>query len=88
MTWCDIYKLADHGAIWYNYAMSTVERSLFDVMPSATPSPAEIAAWDALSRDEQLRRLRASFEDPDCSRVSTMSMAEILESALAKSKHE
>ncbi|MET3612510.1 hypothetical protein ABID16_000815 [Rhizobium aquaticum] len=68
--------------------MSTKEKMHLDVMPSATPSPAEIAAWDALSRDEQLQRLRASFEDPDCSRVGTMTMAEILESALAKSKHE
>lgn len=68
--------------------MSTIEKPHADVMPSATPTPAEIAAWDALSRDEQLRRLRKSFEDPDCSRVSTMTMAEILESALTNSKHE
>ncbi len=68
--------------------MTTIEKPYADVMPSATPSSAEIAAWEALSRDEQLRRLRKSFEDPDCSRVSTMTMAEILESALADSKHE
>jgi hypothetical protein len=47
------------------------------VMPSATPSEAEIAAWRALPRDEQLRRLRLELDHPDCKRVSTASMADI-----------
>jgi hypothetical protein len=33
--------------------------NLSDVMPSATPSEEDIRRWEALPRDEQLRRLRA-----------------------------
>lgn len=48
-----------------------------DVMPSATPSEAEIAAWQALPRDEQLRRMRLALAHPDTSAVSTASMDDI-----------
>jgi hypothetical protein len=53
------------------------------VMPSATPSEAEIAAWQALPRDEQMRRMQAFFADPDCSRVSPNRMDDILKRARA-----
>jgi hypothetical protein len=33
--------------------------AIADVMPSATPTEEEIRAWEALPRDEQLRRMRA-----------------------------
>jgi len=46
-------------------------------MPSATPSEAEIAAWQALPRDEQLRRLRLALAHPDCDRVSASTMDDI-----------
>jgi hypothetical protein len=48
-----------------------------DVMPSATPSEAEIAAWQALPRDQQLRRLRLALSHPDCDRVSTATTDDI-----------
>jgi hypothetical protein len=59
------------------------------VMPSATPSDAEIAAWQALPRDEQLRRLRAALSDADCSEVSPSTMSDILSQArdAAKRRH-
>jgi len=47
------------------------------VTPSATPSDAKIFAWQALPRDEQLRRLRLELSHPDCSTVSDATMEEI-----------
>ena len=54
------------------------------VMPSATPSEADIAAWNELTRDEQLRRMREYLSHPDSSTVSGDSMADIL--ALAQGR--
>ncbi len=51
------------------------------VMPEATPSDADIAAWQALPRDEQLHRLRAKLANPDCATVSTATMGDILSRA-------
>lgn len=53
------------------------------LMPSATPSDAEIAAWHALPLAAQEMRLRASFADPACSRVSGETMASLLDKARA-----
>jgi hypothetical protein len=47
-------------------------------MPSATPTEAEIAAWNDLPREEQLRRLRQALTHPDCGIASSDSMADIL----------
>jgi hypothetical protein len=55
-----------------------------DSMAFAMPSPEEIAAWNALSREEQLARLRQEFAHPDCDIVIDDSMADIL--ALAKAR--
>jgi hypothetical protein len=41
------------------------------VMPSATPTEAEIAAWAALPRDEQVRRYQEALAHPDCSLPTT-----------------
>jgi hypothetical protein len=54
------------------------------VMPSATPTEEEIRIWQALPRDEQLRRLRAALTHPDCTTVTTASMDEILAEARAR----
>jgi hypothetical protein len=54
------------------------------VMPSATPTEEEIRIWQALPRDEQLRRLRATLTHPDCKAVTTASMDEILAEARAR----
>jgi len=51
--------------------------ALPDVVPSAAPSEAEIAAWQTLPRDEQLRRLRLVLSHPDCDRVSEATMDDI-----------
>ena len=56
----------------------------FPVMPSATPTEAEIRIWQALPRDEQLRRLRIVLTHPDRTAVTTASMSEILAEARAR----
>jgi len=52
-----------------------------DAMPSATPSEEDIRKWDALPRDEQLRRLRAALTHPDCAAATTDTMSDILAEA-------
>jgi hypothetical protein len=48
------------------------------VMPSATPTEAELAAWAALSRDEQVRRYREMFKHPDCNGFTADTTDDIL----------
>ena len=55
-----------------------------DVMPSATPSEEDVRHWEALPRDEQLRRLRAALGHPDCATATTETMSEILAEARAR----
>jgi hypothetical protein len=55
----------------------------------ATPGPlppteAELEAWSALTREEQIARYREHLSHPDCDRVSDATMAEILEDARAR----
>jgi hypothetical protein len=54
------------------------------VMPSATPTEEQIRIWQALPRDEQLRRLSVALTRPDCATVTTASMDEILAEARAR----
>ena len=56
----------------------------YKVMPSATPSDADIAAWNELTRDEQLRRMREYLSHPDCSTPSNMTVDEIVARAQAR----
>jgi hypothetical protein len=50
--------------------------------PSALPpTEAELAAWRALSRDEQIARYREAVQDPDAGRVSKATMADVLTAA-------
>ena len=51
------------------------------VMPSATPTDAELAAWAALPRDEQVRRYQEALAHPDCSVPTDDSMSDILAAA-------
>ena len=44
----------------------------------AAPRQEDIDAWQALPRDEQLRRLRAHMARPECAEVSDATMSEIL----------
>ena len=54
-------------------------------MPSPLPpTEAELAAWNALTRDEQLARYREYLSHPDCDRVSSATMADILTEARAR----
>ena len=60
-----------------------------DVVPSATPTEAEIAAWQSLPRDEQVRRMQLALAHADCSIVSNATMAGIRAEghALAMKRH-
>ena len=58
--------------------------NLVEVMPSATPSEDDIRRWEALPRDEQLRRLRAVLTHPDCATVASDSMYDVLIAARAR----
>jgi hypothetical protein len=52
-----------------------------DVMPSATATEAEIAAWNALSRDQQVHRYREVLARPACDAITDDSMSDILAAA-------
>jgi hypothetical protein len=59
--------------------MSKLDQTWVDVGPAARPpSEAETAAWQALSREEQVRLYREALAHPDCGVVTEDSMAEIL----------
>jgi hypothetical protein len=50
--------------------------------PSALPpTEAELAAWRALSRDEQLTRYRDGLQAPEAGHVSKATMADVLTAA-------
>jgi hypothetical protein len=66
--------------------MSKSIETLSRVAPSAAPSDDEIAAWQTLPRDEQLRRLQARLTHPDCATVSDATMSDILSRAQAAAK--
>ena len=51
------------------------------VMPSATPSEEDIRAWEALPRDEQLRRMRALLTSAACTTMTDRTMDDILAEA-------
>jgi hypothetical protein len=54
-------------------------------MPSPLPpTEAELAEWNALSREEQVRRYREALSHPDCDVVTDTTMAEILVEAQAR----
>jgi hypothetical protein len=49
------------------------------------PTPAEAAAWDAMTREEQLEALRAELDGPDARADSGMTFEQVLEEARARS---
>ena len=59
--------------------------TLTRVMPSATPTDEEIAAWNELPRDEQLKRYRELFSHPDTMIDCGQTMDEILAEAHRRS---
>jgi len=54
-----------------------VDTLIDTVMPSATPTEGEIAAWQELPRDEQLRRMRQMLTSSEASTPCSTTMAEI-----------
>ncbi len=65
----------------YDAGMKNTIDKIVDVMPSATPTEDDIRKWDALPRDEQLRRLRAALTHPDCATATPDTMSDILAEA-------
>lgn len=61
--------------------MSQNTDKLAGVMPSATPTEAELEAWAALPRDEQIARYREALAHPDCNTATDDSMSDILAAA-------
>jgi hypothetical protein len=61
--------------------MSQATDKLARVMPSATPTDAELAAWAALPRDEQVRRYQEALAHPDCSTPTDDTMSDVLAAA-------
>jgi hypothetical protein len=53
-------------------------RPLLSALP---PTEAELAAWHALSREEQLARHREALQATDAGRVSKATMADVLAAA-------
>ena len=61
--------------------MSAEIDSLRRLLPTATPIEADLRAWEALPRDEQLRLLRIALAHPDCGTVTAATMSDILAEA-------
>jgi len=59
--------------------MTTKSTVRTNILPSATPTEAELEAWAALSRDVQMSRYREALTHPDCSAVTDDDMKDILE---------
>jgi hypothetical protein len=52
-----------------------------DVMPLATPTEADLAAWAARSPDEQVCRYQEQLQHPDCNTFTTDTYEDILAAA-------
>jgi hypothetical protein len=62
--------------------MVDVKNSAGQALPSPTPpTDAELAVWNGLARDEQLRRMRDALSSPACDRLAEASMSDILATA-------
>ena len=61
--------------------MSDKIDTLDRVVPSAMPTEEDVLAWEALPREEQLRRLRAALSHSDCATVSGATMKDVLDEA-------
>jgi len=55
-----------------------------DIMPSAAPTDDEIRRWEALPRDEQLKRLRQALVEGEQSGLSDRSITDIKSAALKR----
>ncbi|MGH6770705.1 MAG: hypothetical protein ACRECO_16985 [Xanthobacteraceae bacterium] len=64
--------------------MNDTTDKLAGTMPSATPSEEDIRNWEALPRDEQLRRLRAALTHPDSATTTPDTMSDVLAAARSR----
>ncbi|MEO0731075.1 MAG: hypothetical protein AAFY64_11890 [Pseudomonadota bacterium] len=55
-----------------------------DIMPSAAPTEDEIRRWQALPRDEQLKRMQRAIDEGLASGISERSMDDIKAAAEAR----
>jgi hypothetical protein len=70
--------------------MSETKRKTNTITPSATPTEDEMRRWQALPRDEQVKRLRETLSEAAASGVSDQAMDDIEAAAkerLAKMRH-
>jgi len=77
------WPLQTHPELCYRVIMAGSIGTMDHVSLSATPTEEEIRAWEALSREEQLRRLRSALTHPDCATATTATMSDILAEARA-----
>lgn len=76
------YCLASRAVFWYNFLMATVK---IHIMPSPLPaSESERNEWNALTREEQVARYREYLSQPECDRLTSVTMADILTEARAE----
>ncbi len=59
----------------------TRDPDVYAVPSPLPPTEAELAAWRALSREEQLARYRSALHHPDCDRISDATVADVLTKA-------
>jgi hypothetical protein len=62
--------------------MSASDTKATKALPTM-PTKADISAWDALTREEQLAALRAELDHPDCKRESSATLEEIRQAGQA-----
>jgi len=70
-------QFAPTGVNTHFLGTSAMHANLSQVISSATPSDMEIAAWKALPRDEQLRRLREELSRPEACVAGQSDMVDI-----------
>jgi hypothetical protein len=77
-----VLSFAESVAMRYIWPMTeTKTRAMPSPLP---PTEAELAEWNALSREEQVARYREALSHPACDIVTETTMAEILSEARAR----
>jgi hypothetical protein len=59
----------------------TREPDVYAAPSPLPPTEAELAAWHALTREEQVARHREALQHPDCQRISDASMTDVMAQA-------
>jgi predicted DNA-binding protein (UPF0251 family) len=69
---------------YFGYHTVMTEITTRPSLSALPPTEAELAAWHALSREEQLARYRETLQAADAGRVSKATMADVLAAARQK----